>query len=69
MVTPMRSRHRVAGKRMEPENRRGIPEFSPNRGDADQTEGLEGHEGSGSGHWATCKPAILTIEISHGGQE
>jgi len=67
MVTPMRSRHRVAGKRMEPENQRGIPE-SHHR-DADQTESLEGHEGSGSGHWATCKPAILTVEISHGGQE
>jgi len=65
MVTPMRSRHRVAGKRMEPENRRGIPE-SHHR-DADQTESLEGYEGSGSGQWATCKPAILIVESGHGG--
>ena len=67
MVTTRRSRDRVAGKRMEPENRRGIPE-SHHR-DADQTESLEGHKGSGSGHRATCKPAILLVEIGHGGQE
>ncbi len=65
MVTTRRSRHRVAGKRMEPENQKGIPE-SDHR-DADQTESLEGHEGSGSGHRATFKPAILLVEISHGG--
>ena len=65
MVTPMRSRHRVAGKKMEPENRRGIPEF--HHRDADKTDSLEGHKGSGSGHRATCNPAILTVEMGHGG--
>jgi len=66
MVTAMRSRHRVAGKRKEPESRRGIPEFHDR--DADQTVSLEGHKGSGSGHWATCSPVILNVEVGHGGQ-
>ena len=65
MVTAMRSRDSGAGKGMEPENRIGIPEF--HQRDADQTESLEGHEGSGSGQWATCKPAILIVESGHGG--
>ena len=66
MVTAMRSRDSGAGKGMEPENRIGIPES--HQRDADQTGSLEGHKGSGSGHWATCSPAILTVEIGHGGQ-
>ena len=68
-MTPMRSRHRVAEKRMGPENQKGDTRISSIMGDADQTESLEGHKGSGSGHGATCKPAILTVEIRHGGQE
>ena len=67
MVTPMGSRHRIAGKKDGTRKPRGIPE-SHHR-DADQTESLEGHEGSGSGHGATCKPAILAVEICHGGQK
>ena len=66
-MTPMRSRHRVAGERMEPENQGGYP--NPINRDADQTESLEGHEGSGSGQWATCNPTILAVKIRHGDQE
>jgi len=66
MVTATRSRDSVAGKEREPENQTGIPEF--HHRDADQTGSLGGHEGSGSGHWATCSLAILTVEIGHGGQ-
>jgi hypothetical protein len=51
---------------MEPENRTGIPEFYHK--DADQTGSLEGQEGSGSGYCATSSPAILTVEIGHGGE-
>jgi len=66
MVTARRSRNRVAGKGWNQKAKRGYP--SPIR-DADQIESLEGHEGSGSGHWTTCKPAILFVELSHGDQE
>ena len=64
MVTPIRSRLRIAGKRKEPENQGGHP--NPVR-DADQMDSLEGHEGSGSGQRAACDPAILNVVISHGG--
>jgi hypothetical protein len=66
MVTAVRSRHRFVGERMEPENQGGYP--NPNRRDADQTESLGGQEGSGSGHEATCKPAIRVVGMGHGGQ-
>jgi len=66
MVTTMRSRDRVAGKRWNQKAERGYPNSIC---DADQIESLEGHEGSGSGHLATCKPVILFVEISHGDQE
>jgi hypothetical protein len=66
IVTARRSRHRVAGKGGDQKTKEGYP--NPVR-DADQMERLEGHEGSGSGHWATCKPAIRFVEMSHGEQE
>ena len=47
MVTTMRSRDRVAGKRWDQKAERGYPNSI---WDADQIESLEGHEGSGSGH-------------------
>lgn len=64
MVTPIRSRLRIAGKRKEPENQGGYP--NPVR-DADQMDSLGGYEGSGSGQKAACDPAILNVAISHGG--
>jgi hypothetical protein len=64
MVTPIRSRLRIAGKRKEPENQGRYP--NPMR-DADQMESLEGYEGSGSGQRAACDPAIHNVEIGHGG--
>jgi hypothetical protein len=66
IVTAMWSRHRFAGKGWNQKTKGGYP--NPMR-DADQIESLEGHEGSGSGQLATCKPAILIVEMSHGGQE
>ena len=42
MVTPIRSRFRIAGKRKEPENQGGYP--NPMR-DADQMDYLEGLRG------------------------
>ena len=52
---------------MEPENRRGISEFHYRN--ADKTGSLEGHKESGSGHRATCNPAILNVAMGHGGQK
>jgi len=63
MVTPIRSRLRIAGKRKEPENQGGYP--NPMR-DADQMDCLEGHKGSGSGQKAACDPVILNVVIGHG---
>ena len=65
MVTPMRSRNSVTGEKMEPENRRGISEF--HYWNADKTDRLEGYKESGSGHKATCNPAIFNVEMGHGG--
>ena len=64
MVTPIRSRLRIAGKRKESENQGGYPNLVR---DADQMDNLEGYEGSGSGQMAACDPAILNVAISHGG--
>jgi len=50
----------------EPENRRGMIEF---QWDTDQIGSLEGYKASGSGHKAIRNPAILYVEISHGGNE
>jgi len=65
MVTPMRSRHSVTGKRWSQKTEEGIPEFQHRN--ADKTGSLEGHKGSGSGHRTTCNPAILNVEMGHGG--
>jgi len=35
--------------------------------DTDQIGSLEGQQASGSGQRAICNPAILNVEISHGG--
>ena len=64
IVTLIRSRLRIAGKRKEPENQGGYP--NPMR-DADQMDCLEGYEGSGSGQRAACDLAILNVVIGHGG--
>ena len=38
------------------------------KADTDRTEGLGGHKTSGPGHRAIRNPAILDVEISHGGE-
>jgi hypothetical protein len=46
---------------------RGIPESCQRGCRPDGSP--EGHKGSGSGHEATCKPAILVVEQRHGDQK
>ena len=67
MVTAMRSRIRVAREKRGPENQGGY--LNPLYRGADQMKSLEGHKGSGPGHEATCKPAILFVEQRHGDQK
>jgi len=65
MVTPMRSRNSVTGRRWSQKTEGGISEF--HYWNADKTDCLEGHKESGSGHKATCNPAIFNVEMGHGG--